>query len=370
MNEMIVMINGNSSPALARKAIFLLCLFALITLHFGSVLQATSLVAGASHPNAHPPATAGGTDKPSFPGVPAPRATVRVNAESTARSDSLTLGDIADVQTNEPQLAMELRAIALGYAPQVGAVREMTKQKIALAISAAGFSQEVVGMEAPAITLIRREAQTVDQALVRQAVERSLVATLHSAGATAGLTRLDLPSNIEVPTGLVEVRASVAAVRTLFSPFPVSIEFWVDGRLFKRLSVTAQAEAFAPVLVAARDLDSKTRLREGDFKVEVRPLVRNSSLYFSEPTRLRGASLVHSLARGEAITTDAVVADIVVKPGDPVRIVGQSGALTILVMGEARAAGRVGDRIQVKNLQSGLLFQAVIVDEGVVSVRF
>jgi flagella basal body P-ring formation protein FlgA len=30
----------------------------------------------------------------------------------------------------------------------------------------------------------------------------------------------------------------------------------------------------------------------------------------------------------------------------------------------------VGDRIQVKNLQSGLTFQAVIIDEGLVSVRF
>jgi flagella basal body P-ring formation protein FlgA len=114
----------------------------------------------------------------------------------------------------------------------------------------------------------------------------------------------------------------------------------------------------------------KTRLREGDFQVELKPLLRNPALYLSEPTRLRGASLVRSLAAGEAITLDALIADIVVKPGDPVRIVGQSGALTILVMGEARAAGHVGDRIQVKNLQSGLLLQAVIVDEGVVNVRF
>jgi hypothetical protein len=269
-----------------------------------------------------------------------PRATVRVNAESTARSDSLTLGDIADVQTSEPQLAIQLRAIGLGYAPQVGAVRELTKQKIALAISAAGFSSEAVGMESPAITLVRREAQTVEPALVRQAVERSLIATLRSPGAIASLTRLDLPPNIEVPTGLLEVRASVPAVSTLFSPFSVSIEFWVDGRLFRRRTAIAQAQAFASVLVAARDLGAKARLREGDFKL------------------------------GEAITADALVADIVVKPGDPVRIVGQSGALSVLVMGEARAAGHVGDRIQVKNLQSGLLFPAVIVDEGLVSVRF
>lgn len=352
--------------AMAKKSFFVsLVIFGVFLLHPSSLQASPLLVSLSPFP------------VPLFPHSlsplalsPAARATVRVQAESTARRDSLTLGDIADVQTNEPELAIQLRAIALGYAPQVGAVRELTKQKIALAISAAGFSQEVVDMEAPAVTLVRREAQTVDPVLVRQTVERSLVASLPSVGTTARLTRLDLPSHIEVPTGLVELRASVSASTSLFNPFPVAIEFRVDGRLFKRLSTTAQAEAFAPVMVAARDLGVKTRLREGDFKVELKPLLRNPSLYLSEPTRLRGASLVHSLAPGEAITLDALIADIVVKPGDPVRIVGQSGALTILVMGEARAAGHVGDRIQVKNLQSGLLFQAVIVDEGVVSVRF
>jgi flagella basal body P-ring formation protein FlgA len=334
-----------SSMAMATRSFFVsLVICGLFTLHPSSFVLSSS-------------------------GLPV-RATVRVNAETTARNDTLTLGDIADVQTDEPQLAIQLRAIALGYAPQVGAVRELTKQKLALAIRAAGFPLEVVDIQAPATTVVRREAQTVDPALVRQAVERSLTATLNFAGATAALTRLDLPPNIEVPTGVVEVRASITAIRTVFNPFPVSVEVWVDGRLLKRMSVTAQAEAFGPVLVAARDLASKTRLREGDFKVELIPLVRNQSVYFSEPTRLRGASLVRSLARGEAITKDVLVADIVVKPGDPVRIVGQSGALRIVVMGEARAAGHVGDRIQVKNLQSGLLFQAVIVDEGLVSVRF
>jgi flagella basal body P-ring formation protein FlgA len=42
----------------------------------------------------------------------------------------------------------------------------------------------------------------------------------------------------------------------------------------------------------------------------------------------------------------------------------------LVVQGEARGSGRVGDRILVKNLQSGLMFQAVIVDEGIVSVKF
>jgi flagella basal body P-ring formation protein FlgA len=302
--------------------------------------------------------------------VPSVRAVVRVKAETVVQRDSLTLGDIAEVQTEDTQLGSQLRAIALGYAPQVGAVREFTREKIALAISAAGFLIAGVKVEAPPSMFVRRESQTITPGFIRQAVERSLATTPRSTSVTIVLTRLELPRNIEVPTGSVEVRASIAPATTLISPFVVSIEFWVERRLLKRLNATAQAEAFAPVLVAARDLAAKTRVRDGDYKIEVKPLGRSLSLYLSEPNQLRGASLVHSLALGEAITADVLVADIVVKPGDSVRIVGQSAGLSIVVMGEARAAGHVGDRIQVKNIQSGQSLQAVIVDEGVVSIRF
>jgi flagella basal body P-ring formation protein FlgA len=298
-----------------------------------------------------------------------PHATVRVNRESVARGERISLGDVAEVSTSEPT-ASRLRAVALGYAPGIGAIRELTRERISLAIAAAGFSKEMVDLEAPPVAIVRREAQAIDPSLIVEAVEHATVSDLQSLGATARLARLDLPLRIDVPTGKVEIRAFAVGCKNLFVPFSVSIEAWVDGQLARRLNVTAQVEAYAPVLVAAHDLAEKTRLGKGDFSSEVKRLDRSPALYLSEPERLRGVSLAHSLSRGDAITTDLLVNEIVVKPGDPVRIVTESKALSIMVVGEARASGHVGDRIQVKNLQSGLTFQAVIIDEGLVSVRF
>ena len=295
---------------------------------------------------------------------------VRVHAECVAQRDGLFLGDLAEIAATNSETRERLQTIPLGYAPEVGALRELSREKITLAIAAAGFAHGSVTLEVPSFVLIRREAQTIEPSLVRAAVERAALAGLQARGATARLVRLDLPLLIEVRTGAVEVRAALGGAKNLFAPFIVFVEFWIDGRIARRLSTTAQVEAFAPVLVAAHDLADKTRLRAGDFVIAVRKLERDFSSYVNEPAPLRGVSLTRSLSDGEAITTDAFAPNIVVKPGDPVRISGESGSLKILVAGEARAAGHVGDRIQVKNLQSGLLFQAVIVDEGIVSVRF
>jgi len=298
------------------------------------------------------------------------RPVVRVATETVAQSDRLKLGDVAEVKAKDEATAERLREVGLGYAPNVGALRELEKERIALAITAAGFSKDAVRLEGPEVALIRRAAQTVDPALVREAVESAALADLTARGATARLVKLDLPAVIEVPTGKVEARASIRGVRDLFSPFIVSIEVWIDGVVARRLSATAQVEAFAPVIVAARALAENSRVRKEDVAVEVRKLERPASFYLRETEKLRGMAVRRTVAKGEAITTDALAAEIVIQTGDKVRIVSESGKLQVMATGEARSAGRIGDRIQVKNTQSGAMLQAVIVDEGLVTVRF
>jgi flagella basal body P-ring formation protein FlgA len=174
---------------------------------------------------------------------------------------------------------------------------------------------------------------------------------------------------VEVPDGETEVRASVAGVRDLFSPFIASIEIWVDEKLVRRFSATAQVEAFAPVLVAAHDLPAG-RLHSDDVEVAASRLRRPLNNYLREAGALKGVALRRPLAKGEAITRDTIFADIVVHPGDHLRLIGESGKIRVIAEGEARAMGRIGDRIQVKNIQSGVLLQAVIIDEGIARVIF
>lgn len=298
------------------------------------------------------------------------RAEVSVAAETIAQGERLTLGDVAEIHSTDAATVERLRAVALGYTPNVGAVRELTREKIQLSIAAAGFSADSVTLQAPAVAIIKRAAQTVAPEMLREAVERAVLSELQAMGATAQLVRLDLPESIEVPSGKVEARVIPGRVKDYFAPFITSIELLVDGRVIRRLSATAQIIAQAPVLVAAHDLTERTRIRDGDVRVEMRRLERSVSIYIRDTERLRGAAVTRTIASGEPIMTDAIYADIIIKPGDPVRIVGESGAVSLNVAGEARAAGRVGDRIQVKNLQSGVLLQAIVVDEGLVRVRF
>lgn len=296
-------------------------------------------------------------------------ASIRVNGETIVKNDKLMLGNIAEVTSNDAIIVERLRTISLGYAPNVGAVRELQREKIFMAIASAGFSTSDVSFESPTIVRIRRASQTVDSKLIREVVENAVLNPLKTVGAVTELTRLDVPVSVEVPTGEVEVRASSGIVRDLFSPFSVSIEILIDGRVAKRMSAIAQVEATMPVIVAARDIQSNERIKETDVRVETRKLSKPVTNYFRDFSKLRGTDSSRPIAKGEIVTSDSMVAGIVIKAGDSVRLIYNSGDMQIVVMGEARALGRIGDRIQVKNKQSGTFLQAIIVDEGIVRVN-
>jgi flagella basal body P-ring formation protein FlgA len=284
-------------------------------------------------------------------------------------NDRLVLGNIAEIFSDDAATTEKLRTISLGYAPNVGAVRELQRERILMAIASAGFSSDEVRFESPQIVRIRRASQTVESSLMRAAVEDVVLSRLKTVGAQAQLTRLDIPASVDVPTGEVEIRASIGTVKDLFSPFSVIVEILIDGRVTKRISAMAQAEAMMPVLVATRDIQPNERISEKDVCVETRKLSKAVTNYYRDFSKLRGAESNRAIAKGEIITIDSVVAGIVVKLGDTVRVMYKSGKFQIAVTGEARASGRIGERIQVKNIQSGNFLQAVIIDEGLVQVN-
>jgi flagella basal body P-ring formation protein FlgA len=297
-------------------------------------------------------------------------AVVIVAAEIVARKERLTLGDIAEIVSGDAEAKARLGAVELGYAPDVGAVRELPLEKIALAITVAGFSPHAVTVEGPRVAIVRRATQVIDPVYIREAVERAVTSDQRAKGAAVRLVRLDLPPVIEVAAGATEVRASIGGSRDLFAPFIASIEIRAGDRIIRRLSANAQAEAFAPVLVAVRDLPAGARVRPDDVIVETRRLTRAVSTYLRDASALRGIAMRRAVAQGEPLLADSVFAEIAIKVGDQVRIIGQSRTVLVEVKGEARSAGRVGDRIQVKNSQSGVMLQATVEDEGVVRVHF
>ncbi len=295
--------------------------------------------------------------------------TIRIPAETSVETEVVKLGDIAQIEGNFEKLE-RLKTVSLGYAPNIGALRELSREQIWLSISAAGFAGVEIMLESPGKILIRRTGQTVSQAQFREQIEKFLTAKFAAERISAKILKIDLPEIIQVPKGAFEIRSNFATVQNFFLPFSVSVEIRVDGKVIRRLTANIVIEAFADVLIAVRDLPANIKISEADVRLENRRITKPLTNYLRETAQLRGLTAIKPISGGAEIMSDAFVAGVVIKNGDRVRVEAQSGKLKIIISGEARASGRIGDRIAVKNLQSGSILQAVVVDEGLVIVSF
>lgn len=294
---------------------------------------------------------------------------VRIPAEIVTEADRISLAKIAAI-SGDAAAAERIGRVSLGYAPNIGSSREVRREQIVLAVKAAGFLDKDFKIDAPASIVIRRSGQTLDPAIVRSAVETALLANLRAENVDAKLVRIDVPFGLQVPAGRIDVRVNGETVRNIFAPFSVPVEIRIDRRLVRTLSVSAEVEAAAEVLVAARDLPAGTALAPPDLRSEKVRIDKPVGQYVRDSRIVHGFGLVREMRAGSPLTRDSLAGIPVVKLGDTVRVEAVSGKMKIVVDGEARAAGRIGDQITVKNLQTGALLQAVVVDRAIVRVAF
>ena len=298
------------------------------------------------------------------------RTTVHVAPDSVVESDRIELGKVSQIG-GDPSRFERLKNISLGYAPSIGMTREISRDLLVLAIKAAGFADGEFNLDSPATILVRRMGQNVTTSQIHDAVERTVLDQFKTGSVTAQITRLDVPDAIQVPVGTVEIRTSLSGVRSLFERFSIPVEIRVGNKIVRSFVVTVEIAAYADVLVAATDLAVNKKLGDADVRVANCRIEKPLSTYLRDKANLRGMQLVKAVETGKPITNDSFAAGVVIKFGDPVRIEAQSGRIKIIIItGEARSAGKIGDRIAVRNTQSGAILQAVILDEGLVKVIF
>jgi flagellar basal body P-ring formation protein FlgA len=298
------------------------------------------------------------------------KAVIQLPNESMIDGEQILLGDIAQISADEEK-GKRLQRISLGFAPNIGMKREIFRDTILLAIAAAGFSPDDFTLQSAPKIIIRRSSQTLNSNFIREVVERAVLENFQTEKIEIKITKLQLPEKIELPKGKVEILAApMSGIRNFLAPFTMMLEIKVNGKTKHRASVNVEIDAFAEVLLMNRSLSANERMSENDVRTVKIRLEKPLANYLVNAEKLRGKKLLKNVSADEPLLATSIIPDSVIRVGDSVKIVGQSEKMQIIVLGEARANGRIGDRIPVKNKESGAILQATIVDEGLVKVTF
>ena len=133
--------------------------------------------------------------------------------------------------------------------------------------------------------------------------------------------------------------------------------------------VPVAIEVEMPVFVLQRALSRDARVADADVQLQTRRVPGSSANFVGDAALLQGRHLKRALPAGSLLTFDVLTVDVLVRRGQQVTLLAQTGAMEIRAQGHALADGGIRDRIRVRNANSMKIVEGVVENSGTVRVE-
>lgn len=145
--------------------------------------------------------------------------------------------------------------------------------------------------------------------------------------------------------------------------------FYSKGRLLKETPVRVRIEVGMDIVVSTRHLFRDTDIREGDVKLVRKWFINSPMNLLTDIQDVLGRQLNSDVRQNSEIRRNTLREMRCIKRGKIVRIMLETGMLTITAYGVAQQDGNKGDFIKVKNLSSNKSVYARVEDDSSVRVE-
>ena len=123
-----------------------------------------------------------------------------------------------------------------------------------------------------------------------------------------------------------------------------------------------------PVLIARQPLIRGSAVQHSDLKLVEHNLANLPYGYYTDSQPIAGMLAKRTIAAATVITPQMLQAPKLVKRGQRVTLIAESGALSIRSAGKALADGKSGDTVRVRAEGSQRVVDGVVVSQGVIKV--
>ena len=203
------------------------------------------------------------------------------------------------------------------------------------------------------------------QMIAREALENGLV----ERGETRRheITFLQNTPDLKLPEGVVELKTHLPAPISYISLTPVRVSVFVNGRLYRTVSFTANVKVFDAVIVATHDLRIEVPVSAEDFRIsEVAIDGRNE--YVKNVAEIVGLVPHRYIRGGSPVTKGYFQQPVVVNSGQRVNIIINYKGVQATAKGIIMTRGRIGEVIKVRNEASQKILSAKVIDAQTVEV--
>ncbi len=132
--------------------------------------------------------------------------------------------------------------------------------------------------------------------------------------------------------------------------------------------VSARVDVFGPVLITRQPIARGSSIRDADLELVERNLANLPHGFYTDVEPVTGNLAKRTIAAATVITPTMLQAPRLVKRGERVSVIAESGSLQIRSVGKALSDGKSGDLVRVRAEGSQRVIDGIVVSRGVVKV--
>jgi flagellar basal body P-ring formation protein FlgA len=286
--------------------------------------------------------------------------------EAYVRGPKVLLGDIARI---EGENADALARIELMTAANPGDSKQMSAALVSTRLEHAGFDRLDVQVEgAPRVRATTLHLEVTPAQLsesLRDYIQTNMPWDLQDA-----MIDVQAPAGtIRTTDGDLSIEWAANPQYRYFGPAAFRGAVTVDGVVQKTVTVRANVEAYAEVLVARRDIPRGTLISANDLDYRKLSMQQTPEGAIEDYTEAMGRVAKKTLLAGQPLSMRNLDMPIMVKRNQVVPVEVRLGGVLIQARGRAMSEARAGDPVLCANTESKEQFQGILREDGVVVVE-
>ncbi len=295
-------------------------------------------------------------------------ATVTCREQAQVGTEKVTLADVAEIVTGDPALETALAGIDLGPSPLLGQSRPLSRALIAARLQQAGYAPTAVALEGPTTVSLSRAAQEVPRTDLEAHVRELLPATLGQSADALIIENLRVPDALTLPPGAATWDMQVSGNHRPTGPIAFELIARNETGEIGRVQGMAQVDVAVSLVQTVGDVPRGTTLSAEMIQTIQGTLRQAPAGALTDPQAVIGQMATQNLRAGAVLTDRNVSTAVLVRRGETVTMIFESGGLRITDRAQATQDGGAGDQIAVRNLQSQRMVQALVTGPRTVRV--
>ena len=295
---------------------------------------------------------------------------VKILPNVEVNDDNILLGKIAMIECDDPALAHKLKEVVIGTSPLPGKSRTLESQTFKLRLTQNGFKLSLLSLTIPEKIIVTRTYVEVSAERIKTLVSDYIEQNVLNKHANGRIKDIQVADRLLLPNGPITFKVIPPRNRDMFGKIPFSVQFHVDGKLYKRIWAIAKVELMAEVVFTKKPLGRHKPITENDIELRKVDLAKLPTDVITDLESVLGKRTRRAIGSNTVMRANLVEYPPLVKRGDVVVILAESDGLRITALGQVKKRGRFGESIPVMNYDSKKVVYARVIDSSTVKVEF